>query len=346
MRIGIPTEVKVAERRVALTPEACAALVKAGHSVSLQKGAGQGAGFSDDMYTAIGATIAPDADALYAGAEMVVKVKEPQKEELARLKKDHLLFCYLHLAAEPALTAALQQIGLTAVAFETVEEDGKTPLLAPMSAVAGRLSVQYGAERLHAPKGGMGVLLGGIDGMPAGNVTVIGAGVAGREAAHLAYNMGANVTLLDINQSRLDEMAKKYPGMKCLQSKPETVSDVLKTTHLLVGAVYVIGKAAPKVVSEEQIKLMPKGSVVVDISIDQGGCIATSRPCTHDMPVYTVDGVIHSAITNMPGAVPQTSSVALSKAILPYVKQLAAGEWTDALKKGINVQGGALKIAL
>ena len=346
MKIGIPTEMKTAEKRVALTPKACQTLVESGHEVFIQKGAGEGAGFTDETYVASGVNIEPTADSLFAAAEMIVKVKEPQQEELSRLRKDHLLFCYLHLAAEPALTKGLQDIGLKAVAFETVEEDGKTPLLAPMSAVAGRLSVQIGTWFLHAPRGGLGVLMGGIDALQQGHVVVIGAGVAGQEAAHLAYHMGAKVTLLDINQERLDMMAQRYPGMHCEMSTPERITQLMPETSLLVGAVYVIGKRAPNVVTEEQIKLMPQGSVAVDISIDQGGCIATSRPCTHDMPVYTQHGVIHSAITNLPGSVPLTSSQALSQAILPYVQQLADGEWTPALEKGINVDGGELKIAL
>ena len=346
MRIGIPTEVKIAEKRVALTPAACADVVRAGHTVYLQAGAGVGAGFADEDYTAVGVEIQPDAARLYGASEMIVKVKEPQEQEFGLLRPDHLLFCYLHLAAEPKLTEALKNIGLTAVAFETVELDGTTPLLAPMSAVAGRLAVQIGSWYLHAPRGGRGVLMGGIEGMAAGNVTVIGVGVAGREAAHLAWHMGARVTVLDINQSRLDEMAEKYPGMMCRVSTPDTITEVLQSTSLLVGAVYVIGKRAPVVVTEEQIKGMPRGSVAVDISIDQGGCLETSRPCTHEMPVYTQHGVIHSAITNLPGAVPLTSSEALSNAILPYVLKLGADTWDAPLKKGINVQQGDLKIAL
>ncbi len=346
MRIGIPTEVKTAERRVALTPSACAKLVKDGHEVFLQAGAGNGAGFTDANYQTVGVTLTKDAKELYNTAEMVVKVKEPQQQELALLRRDQILFCYLHLASGPELTKSLQNIGLTAVAFETIEENGKTPLLAPMSAVAGRLSVQLGAWYLHSPQGGKGELLGGIDGVPCGQVTVIGAGVAGQEAAHLAYQMGAHVTLLDINQQRLDYMAKTYPNMDCVQSTPEAIDKILPTTSLLIGAVYVVGKKAPHVVTEAQIKTMAKGTVMVDISIDQGGCIETSRPCTHDDPIYVKGGVIHSAITNLPGSVPVTASKALSQAILPYVEKLAASEWTPALQKGVNVQGGELKIAV
>ena len=346
MHIGIPKETKIAEKRVALTPKACEELVQAGHTVHIEATAGEAAGFPDEAYTKVGVTIQPTAASLYGAAEMIVKVKEPQKGDLDLLTKDHLLFCYLHLAAEPDLTAALQSIGLTAVAFETVEKDGKTPLLAPMSAVAGRLAVQLGTWFLHAPRGGRGLLMGGIDGMQDGRVTVIGGGISGTEAAHLAYQMGAHVTLLDINENRLTELKAQYPRMELVKSTPENISEALKRTDLLVGSVYVVGKRAPHVVTEEQVKLMPEGSVIVDISIDQGGCVATSRPCTHEMPVYTLHGVTHSAITNLPGAVPRTSSLALSTAILPYVYKLAKGEWDDALTKGVNVQGGELKIAL
>lgn len=345
MRIAIPTEVKNQEKRVALTPEACQELIAAGHEVTIQAGAGLGAGFTDEDFKKVGVATAPDADTLFEDAEMIVKVKEPQPEEIARLKKDHLLFCYLHLAAEPDLAAALQEKGLTAVAFETVtEDDGKTPLLAPMSAVAGRLAVQLGARFLHSSLGGRGQLLGGIKGMQSGNVTIVGAGISGQEVAHLAYNMGANVTLLDINQQRLDEMQEAYPDMRCIQSTPEAIDAVLPDTDLLVGAVYILGKKAPNVVTEAQIKTMPEGSVVVDISIDQGGCIETSQPCTHDAPTYTKHGVIHSAITNLPGAVPLASSKALSQAILPEVLNLANGNWTKALERGVNVKDGQILV--
>lgn len=347
MRIAIPAEVKNQEKRVALTPDACRALVTAGHEVSVQAGAGVGAGFPDADYREAGTNIEADVATLYENAELVVKVKEPQPEEWPRLNKNHLLFCYLHLAAEPKLADALKNIGLTTVAFETVTEaDGTTPLLAPMSAVAGRLAVQLGTRFLHSPLGGRGQLLGGIQGMQTGHAVVIGAGVSGREAAHLAYNMGAKVTLLDINESRLEEMQVRYPDMICVKSTPEAISEILPTADLLVGAVYVLGKKAPHVVTEEQIKLMPEGSVAVDISIDQGGCIETSKPCTHDSPSFVKHGVIHSAITNLPGAVPLASSQALSQAILPEVLKLANGNWTPALKEGINVQDGKVLIDL
>ena len=346
MHIGIPTEVKQHERRVALTPPAVAALVQAGHTVFVQAGAGVGAGFSDADYTAAGAQLAADAAALYDAAALIVKVKEPQPQEFGLLKAHHTLFGYLHLAAAPAVTAALEQAGCTAVAFETVVVDGKTPLLAPMSAIAGRLSIQIATWLLHAPRGGRGVLLGGIPGVGGGRVTVLGAGVAGREAATLAHHMGAQVTVLDLNPQRLDELAKALPGLQTEVSSPMAIAALLPQTDVLVGSVYVHGKRAPVVVTEAQVQTMPAGSVVVDISIDQGGCIATAQPCTHSAPSYVAHGVLHSCITNMPAAAPHTASVALAQAILPYVHQLAAGDWTPALQGGINVQSGRLKISL
>ena len=345
MHIAIPAEVKNQEKRVALTPEACRALAKAGHAVTVQAGAGKGAGFADDDYQQAGAALETDISTLYKNAGMIVKVKEPQPAEWQHLTKEHLLFCYLHLAAEPALADALKNIGLTAVAFETVtRDDGTTPLLAPMSAVAGRLAVQLGTRFLHSPMGGRGQLLGGILGTATGHAVVIGAGVSGREAAHLAYSMGAKVTLLDINQQRLDAMQAAYPEMRCVFSTPEAITDILPATDLLVGAVYITGKKAPHVVTEEQVKTMPEGSVAVDISIDQGGCIATSRSCTHDEPCFTKHGVIHSAITNLPGAVPLASSQALSDAILPDVLNLAQNHWTPALEQGVNVRDSKILV--
>lgn len=347
MKIGIPTEVKIAERRVALTPAACKELVKSGHEVYLQKGAGKAAGFVDAEYEKAGVKFKPDAKSLYAVAELVVKVKEPQAEEYKFIRPDHKLFCYLHLASDKGLVQGLKKSGCTAIAFETVVEDGKTPLLAPMSAIAGRLAVQIGTWLLHAPRGGRGVLLGGFSGFKSGGrVTVVGAGVAGTEAAILAHNMGAQVTVLDINKARLQALAKAHKGMQTMISTPQVLADLLPETDLLVGSVYVIGRRAPVVVSEAMVKTMPKGSVLVDISIDQGGCIATAQPCTHEAPKYVQHGVIHSCITNLPAAAPHTASLALSSAIAPYVRQIASGRWSKPLKDAVNVQAGELKIAL
>lgn len=342
--IGVPKETKPAEMRVALTPVDAGSLAKAGHTVWIESGAGVGAGFSNEDYTDAGCKICADADALYAMADMIVKVKEPQQGDVDRLTQDHLLFCYLHLAAEPKLTEDLKNIGLTAVAFETVVEDGKTPLLAPMSAIAGRLATQNGTSFLHSSKGGRGVLMGGISTHSAGHVVVIGAGIAGQEAAILAAGMGAHVTLLDLNEERLKDVKTKYPTIHTRLSNTETIDELLPTCDLLVGAVYVIGRKAPTVVSEDQVKLMPKGSVIVDISIDQGGCIATSRPTSHDAPYYVEHGVTHSAITNMPAAAQLTASEALSRAITPYVLKLANDSWSKSLKEAINVKNGQLMI--
>lgn len=346
MRIGIPKETKTAEKRVALTPEACGALVQAGHEVFLEKTAGEGAGFADELYEKEGVQIAENAADLYEKGELVVKVKEPLSGDLKNLKDRHSLFCYLHLAAEPDLVEGLKDIGLKAIAFETVVVDGKTPLLAPMSAIAGRLATQIGTWHLHAPRGGRGTLLGGFTGFPKGNVTVVGGGIAGTEAATLACSMGANVTILDINEARLEALKKEIPGVNTVLSTPENLEKLLPETDLLVGAVYVIGRRAPTVITEEHIKMLPKGAVVVDISIDQGGCVATAKPCTHHEPVYEVGGVIHSAITNLPAAAPRTASEALSEAILPYVLKLASGEQDEALAKAVNVENGELKIEL
>jgi len=346
MKIGIPTEVKVAERRVALTPRACKELVKAGHEVYLQKNAGKNAGYPDSEYEKAGVKFKPDAKSLYAVAELIVKVKEPQPEEYRFIRPDHKLFCYLHLASDKGLVRGLQKSGCTAIAFETVVEDGKTPLLAPMSAIAGRLAVQIGTWLLHAPRGGRGVLLGGFSGFKSGKVTVIGAGVAGTEAAILAHNMGAEVTVLDINKARLQELAKAHKGMQTMLSTPQAIASLLPTTDLLVGSVYVIGRRAPVVVSAEMVKTMPQGSVLVDISIDQGGCIATAAPCTHEAPKFVQSGVIHSCITNLPAAAPHTASQALSEAIVSYVRQLASGRPGKALKEAVNVKDGELKILL
>lgn len=344
--VGIPTETKTNEARVALTPQDCKVLVEQGCTLHLQAGAGEKAGYPDALYEKIGVVIQSDATALYAGADIIVKVKEPQAGDLELLEERHTLFCYLHLAAEPALVEALKKIGLKAIAFETVVVEGQTPLLAPMSAIAGRLAVQIGTWQLHAPRGGRGVLVGGIQGHVAGRVTVVGAGVAGCEAATLAHGMGANVMVLDIQEEKLQSLQKALPGIQTKLSSPETLEEVLQETDLLVGAVYVMGQRAPQVITEKMIAGMPKGAVAVDISIDQGGCMETAKPCTHDAPVYEAHGILHSAITNLPAAAPHTASELLSKAITPYVAMLAKGEVSTVLEEAVNVDAGTLKLAL
>ena len=345
MRIGVPRETKTLEGRVALVPAACADLIARGHELWVQKEAGIKSGFTDQDYIRIGVKIAPDAAALYEKGELIVKVKEPIAGDLAHLRKDHLLFCYLHLAAEPELTQALRKIGLTGVAFETVELDnGDLPLLAPMSIIAGRIAVQIGTHLLHQPAGGKGILLGGLPSTERGRVVVLGAGAAGSNSAQLAAAGGANVVVFEKRQDRMAQMMALGANVTTLYPYAETVAAEVARADLVIGAVLVTGAKAPRVVSAEMIRAMEPGSVVVDISVDQGGCFATTRPTTYADPTYVVDGVIHFAVTNMPGAVPQTSSHAICAAILPFVQKLASGNWRDSqpLLRGINVEQGEL----
>lgn len=345
MRIGVPTEIKTLEGRVALVPAACGDLVRAGHEVFVQAGAGVKSGFADEDFERVGVSILPDAAATYGQSELIVKVKEPIAGDLDHLREDHLLFCYLHLAAEPALTERLLSIGLTGVAFETVEETGGLlPLLAPMSNIAGRIGVQVATHLLHLPQGGRGVLLGGLPAADRGHVVVLGAGAAGGNAARLAAAAGARVTVFDRRQDRLAEMMAIGSNVTALYPYVETVGDFVARADMVIGAVLVTGARAPHVVTREMISAMPEGSVVVDISVDQGGCFETTRPTTYADPTYRVDGVTHFAVTNMPGAVPRTSSQALSAAILPYAQRMARPDWrlNEALERGINVCGGEI----
>jgi len=344
MRIGVPTEIKTLEGRVALVPDACSALVAAGHDVFVQAGAGDASGFTDADFVAAGARLLPDAATLYGAAELVVKVKEPLAAELPLLRRDHLLFCYLHLAAGRALAASLCDIGLTAVAFETVQEPTGLPLLAPMSDIAGRLAVQIGAHLLHRPQGGRGLLLGGVPGAPRGRVVVLGAGHAGSNAAALAAAMGAEVVVFERNAARQRDMHGLGGNVTALSPFPHTLDRAIRDADLLIGAVLVPGAAAPHLVSAAQVAGMRPGSVIVDIAVDQGGCVETIRPTTYADPTYVVSGVTHFGVTNMPGAVPRTASQALAAALVPYVLQLAAGDWRGqpALAAGINVDVGRL----
>ena len=345
MRIGIPSETKTLEGRIALVPAACGDLVRAGHEVFIQSGAGAKSGFADADFEAVGVGILPDAAALYGEAELVVKVKEPIAGDLDHLRRDHLLFCYLHLAAEPELTRRLLEIGLTGVAFETVEEaDGTLPLLAPMSNIAGRIGIQVATHLLHQPQGGRGILLGGLPAANRGHVVVLGAGAAGGNSARLAAAIGARVTVFDKRQDRLAEMMAIGPNVTALYPYAETVGELVAGADMVVGAVLVTGARAPHVVTREMVSSMLDGSVIVDISVDQGGCFETTRPTTYADPTYTVDGVTHFAVTNMPGAVPRTSSQALSAAILPYVQQMARSDWQQrpSLSKGVNVRDGEI----
>jgi len=345
MRIGVPKETKTLEGRVALVPAAAGDLVKRGHEVWLEQGAGLKSGFKDEQYTQLGVKIAADAAELYAKGELIVKVKEPIEGDLKHLRKDHLLFCYLHLAAEPALTKRLLDIGLTSVAFETVElPNGDLPLLAPMSVIAGKIAVQVGTHLLHQPEGGKGKLLGGLPSTERGKVVVFGGGKAGRASAELAAAGGSNVVVFEMRQDRMEEMMQLGNNVTTLYPYADVVAREVSDADLVVGAVLVTGARAPHVLTREMLKGMQDGSVVVDISIDQGGCFETSRPTTWKEPTYVEEGVTHFCVTNMPGAVPQTSSQAICAAILPWVNKLASGNWrsNDALVRGINVEGGKI----
>jgi alanine dehydrogenase len=345
MRIGVPRETKTLEGRVALVPAAAGDLVKRGHEVWVEKDAGLRSGFRDEDYARLGVRIAPDAAALYEQGELIVKVKEPVEGDLQHLRRDHLLFCYLHLAAEPALTRRLLDIGLTGVAFETVETDnGELPLLAPMSVIAGKIAIQVGTHCLHQPMGGKGKLLGGLPSTTRGKVVVFGAGKAGGAAAALAAASGAGVTVFEMRQDRMEEMMRLGNNVTALYPYHDVVAREVASADLVVGAVLVTGARAPHVMSRDMLKDMEDGSVVVDIAIDQGGCFETSRPTTWKEPTYEEEGVTHFCVTNMPGAVPQTSSQAICAAILPWVNRLASGHWRDnpALLRGINVEDGKL----
>jgi len=343
VRIGIPREIKPLEGRVALIPEACAELIRhGGHEVLIEHDAGLMSGYPDDTYVDVGVRVCANAPELYDAAQIVTKVKEPMDAELGYLRPDHILFSYLHLAANPLLAARLRTIGLTAIAFETVQEGGNLPLLAPMSEIAGRLSVQIGTHLLHQPQGGSGVLLGGLPTTERGRVVVVGAGAAGGAAVALAAAMGANVTVFDTRFERLTQMRALGANVTTLHAFQQQIETALLGADLVIGAVLQTGRRAPRVITREMVRSMQKGSVVVDISVDQGGCIETTRPTTYADPVYQEEGVLHFAVTNMPGAVPRTASQALSASLIPYLLRLCAANWIDdeALKAGINVRDG------
>ena len=350
MKIGVPKEIKVHEYRVGMVPDSVAELARAGHEVFVQAGAGTGIGASDGDYEAVGARIVADAAAVFAAADLIVKVKEPQKAEIAMLRKGQALFTYLHLAPDPAQTKGLLASGVTAIAYETVTDArGGLPLLAPMSEVAGRMATQVGAHYLEKAQGGEGILLGGVPGVAPGKVCVLGAGSVGREAARMAIGLGAEVTVLNRGIDKLQEMDLVFGNrVRTVQSNAATVERYVADADLVVGAVLVPGGAAPKVVGRELVARMRKGSVIVDVAIDQGGCVATSRPTTHADPVFVAEGVTHYCVTNMPGAVPRTSAYALNNATLPFVRALAgkgiaAALRDDAhLRAGLNVMAGKL----
>jgi len=345
MRIGVPKEIKNREYRVAITPAGVQALKDAGHEVWVQQGAGVGSGFADEEYVRAGAQMVSAEEAW--SADMVLKVKEPLPEEYRYFRSDLLLFTYLHLAADRALTDALVQSGATAVAYETVQLDnGALPLLAPMSEVAGRMSVQVGAQSLEKPKGGLGVLLGGVPGVPPANVVIVGGGVVGTNAAKMAVGLGAQVTILDVNGQRLRELDDLFGGrVRTLMSNRYNIEEAVQQADLVIGAVLIPGKRAPKLVTRDMVAKMKPGSVIVDVAVDQGGCVETAdRVTTHEQPTYTVDGVVHYSVANMPGAVPRTSTLALTNATLSYVLRLAEGKLHEdpALLRGVNVAAGRI----
>ncbi|MDQ8045935.1 MAG: alanine dehydrogenase [Patulibacter sp.] len=348
MKIGVPSEIKNHEYRVAMTPAGVRELTDLGHEIVVQAGAGTGSGITDDAYTEQGATILPHAEAVFEQAEMIVKVKEPQPVEVARLRPDHLLFTYLHLAPDPSLTRGLVESGATCIAYETVVDgEGRLPLLAPMSEVAGKIATQAGAFILEKPLGGRGILLGGVPGVAAGKVMVIGGGVVGTNAASVALGMGAEVYIYDRNIDRLRDLEHILNGQAstCFATTLE-IEQRLPEVDLVVGAVLVQGAKAPHVITRKQLALMKPGAVLVDVAIDQGGCFETSHPTTHADPTYEVDGITHYCVANMPGAVPITSTYALTNATLPYAVALAehgvrgAIERHPGLRPGVNVAGG------
>ena len=350
MRIGVPTEVKIDEYRVAITPAGVRELSVRGHEVLVQAGAGLGSAFDDAHFQAQGAQIVPDAEAVFGQAELVLKVKEPQTAEVGLLREGQTLFTYLHLAAEPDLARGLRESGATCIAYETVEDsEGRLPLLAPMSEVAGKIATQAGAFMLEKPLGGRGILLGGVPGVAAATVLVIGGGVVGMNAAFIAIGMQADVFVFDRSIDRLRELEVAFGGRaSTVYSSTLAIEEMLPRADLVIGAVLVHGGRAPRVVTREQLGLMKRHAVLVNVSIDQGGCFETSHPTTHSDPTYEVDQITHYCVTNMPGAVPITSTYALTNATLPYVLELTehgvngALERDPGLAKGLNVRAGEI----
>ncbi|WP_346702364.1 alanine dehydrogenase [uncultured Alistipes sp.] len=348
MIVGIPKEIKNNENRVGLTPAGVQELVKRGHQVYVQATAGENSGFPDAAYTAVGAELLPTIEDVYARAEMIVKVKEPIAPEYKLIRRDQLVFTYFHFASSEPLTHAMLDSGAVCCAYETVERaDGSLPLLIPMSEVAGRMAAQEGRYFLEKPRGGKGVLLGGVPGVKPAKVFVIGAGVVGTAAARTAAGTGADVTICDISLQRLTYLADVMPkNVKTLMSSEYNIREELKHADLVIGSVLIPGAKAPKLVTREMLKLMEPGTVMVDVAIDQGGCFETSHPTTHEDPVYYVDGILHYCVANIPGAVPRTSTLALTNATLPYVLQLADKGWRRAAREnaelalGLNIVSG------
>jgi len=342
MNIGVPREIKNHEYRVGLSPASAKELIMHGHSVSITTGAANGIGHNDEIYSSVGVRIVPNNEMIFSESEMIIKVKEPQPDECRLLSKGQLLFTYLHLAPDPRQTSLLLESGVTAVAYETVTGvNNSLPLLAPMSEVAGRLAAQAGAHCLERTQGGLGILMGGVPGTEPASVLVIGGGVVGTQAARIASGMGANVTILDRSIARLRELDVEFNGrFNCVYSTHEAIEKYAQQADLLIGAVLLPGASAPKLVTEEIIKTMKDGAVVVDVAIDQGGCIETSKATTHQDPTFLKEGVVHYCVANMPGAVPQTSTYALNNATLPFTLSMANQGWKKAMRRDANLLNG------
>jgi alanine dehydrogenase len=353
MKIGVPKEIKTNENRIALVPAGAEMLIGAGHSVLVEAGAGLGSGFSDDDFTCVGATIAPDADTVWRESEMIMKVKEPIKVEWPRMRRGQLVFTYFHFAADEELTRAHIASGATCVAYETVElPTRELPLLTPMSEVAGRMAVQEGAKYLEKLYGGRGVLLGGVPGVAPAKVVILGGGIVGINAAKMAAGLGAKVVILDISLERLRYLSDVMPGnVQLIHSNRHNILEQITSADLVIGGVLIPGAKAPKLIRRADLSVMRPGSVIVDVAIDQGGCVETIHATTHENPTYVVDGVIHYGVANMPGGVPRTSTLALTNATLPYALQLANKGWKRALRenpallKGLNVTDGKVTYA-
>jgi alanine dehydrogenase len=349
VKIGVPKEIKSHEYRIGMMPVGAEQLIKAGHEVMIEQGAGVASGFPDDLYTAVGAKIVASTDEVFS-ADMIVKVKEPQPSEIKRFRPGQIVFTYFHFAASAELTRACMASGIIAIAYETItDKKGTLPLLTPMSEIAGKMSIQEGAKYLEKPMEGRGILLGGVPGVPPADVVILGAGVVGTNAAKIAAGLGANVTLMDINLDRLRYLDDVMPAnVSTIYSDPHTIRDSLIKADLVVGAVLIPGAKAPRLVTREQLKIMKNGSVIVDVAIDQGGCVETAKPTTHEHPTYVVEGVVHYCVANMPGAVGRTSTIALCNSTLPYALRIANKGYEKAaaedagLKEGINMVHGKI----
>ena len=348
MIIGIPKEIKNNENRVSLTPSGVSVLLKSGHTVYIQENAGYGSGYTDEEYIEAGAVILPSIEDVYEKAEMIIKVKEPIEKEYGLVKKGQVLFTYFHFASSETLTNEMIKSGAVCLAYETVElPDHSLPLLLPMSEVAGRMSVQEGARYLEKPLGGLGILLGGVPGVPPAKVLILGGGIVGTEAAKIAGGMGADVTIVDVNLKRLRYLSDILPkNVKTMMSSPYHIKEMVKTHDLIIGAVLIPGAKAPKMITQKMVETMRPGTVLVDVAVDQGGCFETTKATTHDNPVFSVNGVTHYCVANMPGAVPRTSTQALTNATLPYALEIAEKGWeqackeNEALRKGLNIING------